>query len=90
MKNKEKEIKERIAKIKGLAFKYDGCHKIYILETNEDIKDVIEKNEMNSYYTILPMKELANVYLHSCPLRFIMNNKLTKTFIRQGEYDDIN
>jgi hypothetical protein len=43
MKNKEKEIKERIAKIKGLAFIWDRCHKIYILETDEDIKDTIEK-----------------------------------------------
>ena len=76
----------------SFSFLFIGCEeeKKAQLIQQKDIKNTIEKNEMNNYYTILPMKELANVYLHSCPLRFIMNNKLTKTFIRQGEYDDIN
>jgi hypothetical protein len=88
MNNKEKEIKERIEKIKGLGFIYDNCHKIYILETNEDVKEAVEKNKNDNYYTLYPMEKLAEMYLKSCPLRFINNYKLTKTFIEQGEYDN--
>ncbi len=87
MENKEKEIRERISKIKGLGFEYDGCHKMYVLETDEELKEATEKDK-DGGYTIYPMSELANKYLNSCSLRFINNYKLTKTFIRQGEYDD--
>ncbi len=72
-------IKNKINKIKGLGFGYDGCHKIYILETEEDIKEAKE----TGYDKVYDMSELLEIYNNSCPLRFINNWKLDKTFIEQ-------
>lgn len=74
---------------KATLFAYDDCHKMYIIEDEQDLKEAKE-----SGYTILPIKELENTYNHSCPLRFISNWKLTISFIEQCqdentfEYDE--
>lgn len=47
-------------------FAYDGCHKIYLIESEE------QEKEAKSYrYNILPIEELLNTYEDSCSLRFI-------------------
>lgn len=47
-------------------FAYDGCHKIYLIESEE------QEKEAKSYkYEILPIEELLNTYKDSCDLRFI-------------------
>lgn len=47
-------------------FAYDGCHKIYLLNTKEDKKEAILYD-----YNILPIKQLPQCFIESCSLRFI-------------------
>lgn len=61
-------------------FAYDGCHKIYIIEDENDLNKAKEIG-----YNILDIKELKETYLNSCELRFISNWKLTKKYVRQFE-----
>lgn len=72
--------------IKGDLIAYDCCHKIYIIEDEED-----EKQAKKSGYLIGPIKDLQKVYEHSCELRFISNWKLTTFYAPQHEvalFDD--
>lgn len=65
-------------KIKSEWFAYDGCHKIYLLESEQDKKDAMELD-----YIIMPISELVSVYEDSCSLRFINNWQLDKTYVSQ-------
>lgn len=67
----------------GNKFAYDGCHKIYIIEDNEDI----EKAKSYGYNEndIFDIKEIENIYNNSCSLRFIENWKSNKTYVAQFE-----
>ena len=47
-------------------FAYDGCHKIYLLDNDEQKEEVL-KNE----YEVLPIELIEEIYLDSCELRFI-------------------
>ena len=51
----------------ALGFFTDGCHKIYVAETNNDIETMhrLEYGEMH------PMSALEKTFEGSCPLRFI-------------------
>lgn len=64
----------------GNEFAYDGCHKIYIIEDENDRKDALECG-----YDILPISELLTKYNRSCELKFISNWKLTKKYVGQYE-----
>lgn len=64
--------------IKGNKFAYDGCHKIYICEDKEDIKEAVELS-----YGIFDIRQIEEIYEDSCPLRFISNWKLDKNYIEQ-------
>ena len=64
--------------IEGNKFAYDGCHKIYICEDEEDIKDAVETG-----YAIFEIKQLKAIYNISCPLRFISSWKLDKSYVEQ-------
>ena len=64
----------------GTEFAYDGCHKIYIIEDMEDVKNATEYG-----YKILPISEIIETYNNSCQLRFISNWKLDKQYVKQGE-----
>lgn len=66
--------------VNGNKFAYDGCHKIYIIEDLED-----EKQALNYDYNIYDIKDLEDTFNYSCPLRFIHNWKLTKTYVSQFE-----
>ena len=62
-------------------FAYDGCHKIYIIESDEQEQRAREYN-----YQILPIEELEDKFYNSCELRFINFWDLSKTaLIQQGE-----
>ena len=61
-------------------FAYDGCHKIYIIEDEEDLEMAKEYE-----YEIHDIKELEDIYIQSCELRFIDNWKLDKCFASQYE-----
>lgn len=60
-------------------FAYDGCHKIYILEDDNDLEEARE------IFDIKYIQDLPSTYYNSCPLRFIHNWKLDKTYAQQCE-----
>lgn len=62
--NIEKVLKQAVEEYKEFA--YDGCHKIYIIENEEEKQKAQELK-----YAIIPIEELENVYYSSCPLRFV-------------------
>lgn len=67
-------------KIKANKFAFDTCHKIYIIENDNQ-----EKNALKLGYEIKPIKELINTYNNSCSLKFISywdlrKNKIVKQF----------
>lgn len=66
--------------VEGDYFAFDGCHKIYILEDQKDYREARESD-----YKVYPIKDLISCYINSCPLRFIHNWKLDKSYVRQCE-----
>ena len=70
MKKKE----SRLIRISGksvknaMGFFYDGCHKIYVAESPEDVKTF---SEMGYGERLMPMSEIEGVFKSSCPIRFI-------------------
>ena len=65
---------------KAKKFAFDGCHKIYLLESRKD-----EAEARDTGYSILPINELETAYEGSCDLRFINNWSLNKSFVAQFE-----
>lgn len=61
-------------------FAYDGCHKIYLLEDEND-----EREARSNEYEIRPIKQVEKVFHNSCGLQFINNWKLDKCFVSQFE-----
>lgn len=61
-------------------FAFDGCHKIYLLESRKD-----ETDARATGYSILPIAQLEDTYEDSCGLRFISNWALDKHFVDQFE-----
>lgn len=66
--------------VKGKYFAYDGCHKIFILE-NEN--QVISARGLR--YEIYHIKEIEEIWGISCPLRFINSYDLQETYVKQFE-----
>ena len=76
MQDKIKQVMETYSQ-----FAYDGCHKIYIIENDEEEQKAREYN-----YQILPIEELEDKFYNSCELRFIYFWDLSKrAIIQQGE-----
>ena len=66
--------------IKAQYFAYDGCHKIYLIESDE------QKNEAEGYgYTIYPIANIQDAYENSCSLKFISSWDLNTRYVRQFE-----
>lgn len=61
-------------------FAYDGCHKIYLIDDDEDENEMVELG-----YEVLPIELLISIWEDACPLRFISDVKLTKSFVSQCE-----
>lgn len=61
-------------------FAYDGCHKIYILESEEE-----EEYAKKIGYDIYPICKLQEIYENSCHLRFISSWDLQKDYVEQGK-----
>lgn len=74
--NKENQKKYTITSDSKVA--YDGCHKIYICEDEEDVKEAIEIG-----YEIHEISELEKLYNISCQLVFISNWKLSIHYVPQ-------
>jgi hypothetical protein len=63
--------------IKHTMFAYDDCHKIYLID------DFQKKEALDKDYNIYDIKDIANVYMSSCELRFINIWESFKTIIPQ-------
>ena len=59
-------------------FAYDGCHKIYVLENENDIQEAIETG-----YLVIAIEHLKKYYYSSCPLRFIDSWNFSKQYVQQ-------
>lgn len=59
---------------------FDGCHKIYICENDEDLAEAKEYG-----YKIHELDELKTLFEKSYPLKFIYNWSLTEYYVGQGE-----
>ena len=71
---------EKLTSFEADKFAYDGCHKIYIIESEAD------EAEAKSYdYEIYPIEKPKSAWGNSCSLKFISNWKLTKQFVSQFE-----
>lgn len=64
----------------GESVAYEGCHKLYVCEDNNDIREAQECG-----YTVYPINNLPLLYDSSCNLKFINNWKLDKTYCKQFE-----
>ena len=60
-------------------FAYDGCHKIYLLDSRGEVQDA-----MDCGYGVLPIEELRDTYESSCGLRFI-NTWSLDSIVQQGD-----
>lgn len=75
-----------LTKVKEMApeatqFAWDGCHKIYILENQEEVTEAEKVG-----YEILDIKNLETAWEKSCELKFINFWNLDKdAIIPQGE-----
>jgi hypothetical protein len=49
-------------------FAYEGCHKIYVIDTPEE-----EAQALKYGYNIYPIEEIKEAYEGSCSLKFISN-----------------
>lgn len=69
----------RINEADYLGFVWDGCHKIYLIESESDWGkcDAYDRAEM------LPMDELPGVWRNTCPLRFINTYGTLRTIVPQ-------
>lgn len=76
-------IDNKEIKTNGL-YAFEGCHKIYILEDTNDLK---EAEKMN--YEVFPISTLLETYKNACPLKFISNWRLDKNYIKQNEKKEI-
>ena len=52
-------------------FVFDGCHKIYLIDSEETRKDFLSKGWVESDFHKLEETNLEECYFNSCPLRFI-------------------
>lgn len=67
--------------ISAKQFAYDGCHKIYLIEDEDDYQ------EARRGYDIIPIEYIRRKWNESCGLQFISNWKLTKRYAEQfGEF----
>lgn len=63
-------------------FAFDGCHKIYLIENEND-----ESEAKRCKYNLLPVSELKETFKNSCGLRFIRFWNLDKAPV-VGQFED--
>lgn len=62
-------------------FVWNGCHKIYLVENQNDIESV--KQTWGTDTIFYSLDKLPEIWYKSCPLRFIHNWSLTKRYVEQ-------
>lgn len=84
--NYEKDLLEKIKitingkPISAKEFAFDGCHKIYLINTKEDKAQLVEYD-----YDIFPIEDIKEVYEGSCSLRFIQDMTTFMDIVKQFE-----
>ena len=74
-------------KIDGIGFIWDGCHKIYIIQTPEELEESKQYGyTMNDFYI---MERLKEIYDKSCPLRFIESFDLQNMKVYAPQCSDV-
>ena len=66
--------------ITAYGFAFDGCHKFYLIESEEQ---AFELNELG--YNLYLIEGLPAAWADSCPLRFIEKADLSETIVGQCE-----
>lgn len=61
-------------------FAFDGCHKFYLLEGDEERVELEQCG-----YKIYPIEELPKLFWKSCPLRYIKTWRQSGVYVSQGE-----
>lgn len=64
----------------GVGVAFDGCHKLYVCETQDEADDAEQTG-----YDIYPMGRLPDLWERSCALRFISNWQLNEQYVPQFE-----
>jgi hypothetical protein len=68
--------------VQGKLFAYDGCHKIYIIESDNDLKEALSYG-----YGIYPIEEIEKVFRDSCGLKFIHPWSLHHNYDYVGQFE---
>ena len=63
-------------------FAFDGCHKIYLINSEADREDC---ERCGGGYELLPIEQLQKAYEGSCGLQFINNCDLSSSVVPQGQ-----
>lgn len=70
----------------GEKFVWDGCHKIYIIEDDNDLIQCMELwGTLVNGTDLFDIRDIENVWYKSCSLKFIYNWKLDKQYVSQEE-----
>lgn len=72
-----------------LGFLYDGCHKVTLVLDQADMDYMRGLNWSED--DVRPLSELPDVWVETCPLRFIGGTgaKNWKDYVEQGEYAEV-
>ena len=67
-----------VEKVEAIAVAFDGCHKIYLIQSED------ERCMMLDYgYEIHPLDKLQEIWDKSCPLRFIQTAGTLESVVHQ-------
>lgn len=61
-------------------FAFDGCHKIYLIESRAEYDQMVEWD-----YQIFHIADLPSIWVGTCPLRFIDSADLETLYVKQCE-----
>lgn len=69
--------------VEAEGFMWDGCHKIYLIDSPEALQQMLESGWSED--DILPLGHLAEAWGSSCGLRFITSGDFAQDYISQEE-----
>ena len=73
--------------IKGNKFVWDNCHKIYIIESDNDLIDCMEKwGTLVNGTDLFDITEIERIWDKCCFLKFISPWNLDGWYCKQGEH----
>lgn len=72
--------------IEARGFMWDGCHKIYLIRSDEDLARMVGAGW--DVDTVVPLEHLPDIWEQSCGLRFISSGDLSETYVSQDTSED--